>query len=192
MRRTFALLAILLALSHGYAKAPEETAKRPKTRTIDVNVSGNESTPKNILRLECPEQLALSGEKEVKFTITVVSLIKDGIFLVVKNEDFRYMAFQGTIFRTSARSVKHFGGSVVSHDEGLLKRLQACFYDKEGTAHPDDSCIGKIDVRLNPRWFDTKDLVRAEGTIDLPISGYFRSNGKSFCTLVEIPITVVK
>ncbi len=132
----------------------------------------------------------MSGETQVKVSISVVNLLEEDVFLTVENTNFAHLTFNGTIFR-SEEATRVYGGGSFTSDEGLLKRLGACFY-KEGKPYFLRDSFAEISGMLDLDTFDPKDVVRAEGKTTVPINGYLRKNGKMFSELVDIPVTIVK
>ena len=189
MRHAAQLVAILALLSQTYAAEPKPVGVSPEYRSLKVIL--DQKRPDRSLLVEYPTEITLVEKKEVAFSLTVVNLIKEDVFLVVEKTDFKHLGFNGEIDRGDVL-VRCFGGSVCSSDEGLMRRLHSCSYDKAGKPRPCGCCLGRIGVRLHPESFDTKGLLSAEGTVDVPIHGYFRTNGEAFSTSVAIPVRVVK
>jgi hypothetical protein len=188
MRPTLAILAIPFAISLAHGAEPKRTADPPNDEAIPVIV--DPVRPNRGLSVRCQE-VALTGEKQVKVSITVGNLLEEDVFLTVEKIDFEHLKFNGRIFRREV-ATDVYGGGMGSNHEGLLKRLSGCEYDKAGKPRFYANCFAEISGTLDADTFDPKDVIRAEGKITVPITGYLRANGKSFCKLVDIPVTIVK
>lgn len=189
MRPTLAIIAIPFAISLAHGAEPKRTADPPNDKAIPVIV--DPARPNRGLSVRCQE-VALTGEKQVKVSITVGNLLEEDVFLTVEKIEFEHLTFNGTVFRREGATDVVCRGGIGSSDEGLLKRLSGCEFDKAGKPRFYANCFAEISGTLDADTFDPKDVIRAKGKITVPITGYLRANGKSFCKLVDIPVTIVK
>jgi hypothetical protein len=137
------------------------------------------------LRVTYPSKIPFEGEGAGEIPLTVVNLLEDDVFLEVTGNEScgASLDYWNGGFFGGGGSFTIFPGNT-----NLLKLVHATRY-KGDESFTCGCCITRTKAKINPAALKSG---RARGTVSVSFAGYYRSTGKHFFEIVDLPIELVE
>ena len=192
MRRSIITMVMLLVggvvMSAAVAPVDEErpgSTTRPTTRPM-LRIAAELKGAEPGILVEAPKTISASARPEGQFVFRIVNMLDEEVFVEVTEYDaiavdLDHPKAAETGMRLSLRS--RFPNTA------LLKRLHASRVHEDGKRITCRCGVARVTVQLGVD--DLKQWVGGKGTMNIPVRGFYRSNGEAFEGKVKLPVEIV-
>jgi hypothetical protein len=192
-------LALAVVASIGSPSLSQDTRQpsaQAHARTATLVLPSDASGDKG-LSIVGPVEVHASEQWPVKVSITVVNLLEEEVFLAVEGLELSRLHYEVNLELPGGGDMEYLGSggtvAVFPDNTALLRRLHACQY-QDDKPRPCGCAMATLQASIGDRDDDLNlhTAIGCQGTMTVPIKGYFRATGKAFSEAAKVPIIIVK